>query len=268
MDMADMGAIAALLPVPVAVVTAWWNKRSAERAADATLSTGLNQAAASLTVAGLQGRNEYKTWHRTQLGSATAEFLRAVDALIRTVRRLPDIEHERRHLLLCERTEPVEKAYGPLELIVPAGLLPPTKELRAQCRHLEQLALDRAVLRSSLAALEDGWCPGNAETCEDPHHNSAFVAWEFLTGWANKEDEGRWRDRDLLDYCLRESRKLSDAQVDQTVALADRCPAAWPQLVGGWIRDPLMERAESAREAFVAAARAMASDNTRQIAPG
>ncbi|MGG7569377.1 hypothetical protein [Streptomyces sirii] len=264
MNMADMGAIAALLSIPVALVTAWWNKRSAERATDVALTAGRAQAAASLTAVRVQDRAENARWHRAQLGDAAAEFLRATDAFARTVKRLPDVEHELRRPLVWELAKAVEDAYAPLELITPTDLLSPAQQLRAGCRHLQRVALDRAVLRSAINALETGWCPGSAETgwrsgdvedCTHEGHNAAWVAWDLLASWAGKEHEERRNDRDLLDFCLRDSGTLSDTQVDQALELADRCPSTWNQLIGGWLRDPLMDSAESAREAFVTAAR-------------
>lgn len=262
--MADMGAIAALLSIPVALATAWWNKRSAERASDAALAAGRAQAAGSLTAVRVQDRTEHDRWHRAQLGDATAEFLRAVDALVRTVKRLPDVEHQQRQHLVREHAMAVEDAYAPLELITPTDLLSPVKQLRTSCRHLELAELDRAVLRSAINALQTGWRPGCAETgrcagdgenCTHEGHNAAWVAWDLLTGWTGKDHEERRNDRGLLDFCLRESGTLSDTQVDQTLELADRCPSTWNRLIGGWIRDPLMDSTESAREAFVTAAR-------------
>ncbi|WP_405814408.1 hypothetical protein OG241_07345 [Streptomyces sp. NBC_01390] len=264
MDMADTGAIAALLSIPVALVAAWWNKRSAERATAAALTAGRAQAAASLTAVRAQDRAENDRWHRAQLGDAAVEFLRATDALTWIVKRLPGVEHELRQPLVWEHAKAVEDAYAPLELITPTALLSPAQQLRACCRHLERVALDRAVLHSTIDALEAGWCPGSAETgwcsgdvenCTHEGHNAAWVAWDLLTSWADKEHEERRNDRDLLDFCLRDSGILSDTQVDQALELANRCPSTWDQLVGGWLRDPLMDSAESAREAFMTAAR-------------
>lgn len=77
-----------------------------------------------------------------------------------------------------------------------------------------------------------------------------------LKGATPKDDEGRWSDRGFLDYCLRDSAALSDTHVKQILALADRSPGAWPLLIGGWLRDPLIERIKSHREDFLTAARA------------
>ncbi|MGW3563340.1 hypothetical protein ACWDSL_05470 [Streptomyces sp. NPDC000941] len=259
MDLADMGAIAALLSVPVALITAWWNKRSAEKATDATLIAGRNQADASVAAVWVQGRNEHERGQHSALGDASAELLRATDALVRTVKRLPNLGHGEREASLAEHAMLVERAYVPLELLAPPDLLSLAKDLRSYCRLLERLALDRAVLRSTINALEAGWCQGNPETCDDHHHNAAYVAWQLLVDWDSKDDEERWRDRDLLEFCLRDTVTVSDEQVAQTLALADRCPAAWPQLIGGWIRDPLIERSETVRTAFVTTARTTAA---------
>ncbi|MGH4032108.1 hypothetical protein ACQB60_24605 [Actinomycetota bacterium Odt1-20B] len=250
MDMADVGAIAALLSllsIPVALVAAWWSKRGTERSHD--------------------------QWWRSQLGGAATEFLRATDALTETVKRLPTLAYELRGPLLQESSAAVVGAHAPLELIAPADLLPPAGQLRDQCRYLERVALDRAVLRCAISALEgdgaSGWCcscPTEEEPCDDEQHGAAWVAWELLTRWAGKEAEERRNDRDLLDFCLRESGTLSDAQIIQVLALADRCPAGWDRLIGGWARDPLMERVESAREDFVTAARAASLTDWRTAA--
>jgi hypothetical protein len=120
----------------------------------------------------------------------------------------------------------------------------------------ERCALDRAVLRATIGALEAGWCPGDPEDCTDDRHSAAYVAWELLVEWARKDEEGRRHDRDLLDYCLRGSATLTEMQVAQALSLVDRCPAMWDQLIGGWVRDPLIERLESHRKSFVTAARA------------
>ncbi|GAA0418324.1 hypothetical protein [Streptomyces luteireticuli] len=268
MDMADMGAIAALLSVPVAFASAWWSKRGAERAADAALTAGRHQAVASLAAVQVQAQNQREQRRRAQLGDVAAEFLRATDSMIRTVKQLPDVEQQQRKLRLLEYATAVEDAYAPLELMAPPDLLSAAEHLRERCQYLEKVAVDRAVLRFAIAALERRWCPRDAETCEDDRHNAAHLAWDFLVGWANKEEEERWNDRDLLDFCLRDSGILTGTQVDQTLALADECPSTWNQLIGGWIRDPLIESAESARDAFVTAARTAAPPNGFASNPG
>jgi hypothetical protein len=258
MDLADMGAVAALLSLPVALVTAWWNRRSAEKAAEATLIAGRDQAEASVAAVRVQGRTEHERRQHSTIGDASAELLRATDALIRTVKRLPSLDHGEREDLLAEDAKSVERAYVPLELIALPDLLSTAKDLFSYCRHLERLALDRAVLRSTIAALEAGWCP-DAETCDRSHHNAAFVAWDLLVSWASMDDEEKQRGRDLLEFCLRERVTISDEQAAQTLALADRCPAAWPQLIGGWIGDPLLGGVSSVRATFVTTARSAAS---------
>jgi hypothetical protein len=149
----------------------------------------------------------------------------------------------------------VETAFGPLELLAPTELLPHAKALRKYCQTLERIALDRAVLRSAVRALESGWCPLNAETCNHEHHVAAFVAWEFLLEWPGREDEERWRDRDLLEYLLQDSRCMAEDDVARVLEVVDRVPAAWSRMIGGPVRDPLMERFASLRTPFVEAAR-------------
>ncbi|MGA4843634.1 hypothetical protein [Streptomyces sp. G45] len=257
MTMADLGALAALLSLPVTVLAAWWARRGDERATDAVLSTGHGQAAASLTAVRLQGElqgeGERERWHRAQLHDAATVFLRAVDAFVRTVRALPGVAHDRRQALLDEHARAVDDAFAAVELTAPARLLPLAEQVRARCRALERRALDRAVLRCALAALEEGWCQGDdsPETCTDERHGSAWVAWDLLSTWADRTDEERRADRDLLDFCLRDSGALSDEQADLALALADRCPTGWDRLVGGLVRDPLLDDAAAVRAAFV-----------------
>ena len=149
----------------------------------------------------------------------------------------------------------VKTALSPLELMAPPDLLRHAKALLKYCQTLEKLALDRTVLRTAVEALESGWCPLDPETCDHDHHSSAFVAWQFLVDWSGREDEERWRDRDLLEFCLQDSRCMAEDDVSRVLAVADRCPPAWSQMIGGLVRDPLMEQFASLRTPFIEAAR-------------
>ncbi|MFD7324732.1 hypothetical protein ACFV9D_27185 [Streptomyces sp. NPDC059875] len=256
MNVAELGAVAAaLLALPVGFMTALWARRSGERSADATLSAGLSQADASLAAAHVQTRSEHELLQQTALTDTSSVFLRAADALARTVRHLPSVDHDERSAQLDAHGMAVETAFGPLELLAPPDLLRAAKALLEYCRTLERLALDRAVLRSALEALESGWGPFNAETSDHDCHGAAFVAWDLLMGWSSKDDEERWKDRDLLEFCLQESQCFSSDETSRVLALADRVPAAWPQMIGGLIRDPLMERFADLRTPFVESAR-------------
>lgn len=256
MDMVDLGAIAALLSAPTALVAAWWTKRSAESATSAALLTGRNQAVAAISAVRTQSLLHQDQQRHISLGSVCKEFMSAADTLVSIVKRLPSLDHDERKVLLAKHAIPVETSYASLELLAPPDVLSSAEQLLSQCRSLEWIALDRAVLRATISALEAGWCPGDPENCTTDRHGSAFVAWELLVDWARKDEAGKNHDRGLLDYCLRDSATLTGVQVDQTLSLVDRCPAAWDLLIGGWVRDPLIERLESRRKTFVTTARA------------
>ncbi|MFE4331375.1 hypothetical protein ACFRQM_18670 [Streptomyces sp. NPDC056831] len=256
MDMVDLGAIAALLSVPTAVLAAWWTKRSAESATSAALLAGRIQADTAISAVQTQSLLHRDQQRHIALGSACMEFLSVSDTLVGVVKRLPSLDHDERQALVAKHAIPVETRYASLELLAPPDVLTAAECLLSQCRLLERCALDRAVLRATISSLEAGWCPGDPEDCTDDRHSAAYVAWEFLVEWAHKDEEGRKHDRDFLDYCLRNSATLTEMQVTQALSLADRCPATWDQLIGGWVRDPLIERLESHRKDFVTAARA------------
>ncbi|MGW1847094.1 hypothetical protein [Streptomyces sp. NPDC001966] len=256
MNMVDLGAVAALLSVPTALVAAWWTKRSAEAATSAALLAGRLQADTAISAVRTQSLFQWDQQRHIALDSACMEFLSVSDALVGVVKRLPNLDHDERQGLVAKHAIPVESRYASLELLAPPDVLTAAESLLSQCRLLERCALDRAVLRATINALEAGWCPGDPEDCSDDRHTSAYVAWELLVGWARKDEEERKADRDLLDYCLHDSATLTGTQAAQALSLVDRCPAMWEQLIGGWVRDPLIERLETHRKDFVIAARA------------
>ncbi|MFC9595699.1 hypothetical protein ACFTUC_38610 [Streptomyces sp. NPDC056944] len=256
MDLVDLVAVAtAFLTPPIAFMAALWARRSGRQSADATVVSGVNQAHGSVAAARVQTRGELELRQRAALADTSAAFLRASDALARTVERLPGVVPEERSAQLAARGMAVETALGPLELLAPPELLRHAKALREYCRTLENLALDRAVLRSAVQALEAGWCQFNAETCDHDHHSAAFVAWQFLMEWPGREDEERWADRGLLEYCLQESQCMSEGEIVSVLAVVDRVPGAWSRMLGGLVRDLLMERFATLRAPFVEAAR-------------
>ncbi|MFB7609875.1 hypothetical protein [Streptomyces gardneri] len=256
MDLVDLGTVAgALLTPPIAFVAALWARRSGRQSADATVVSGVNQAHGSVTAARVQTRGELELRQRAALADTSAAFLRASDALARTVEQLPGVVPEERHAQLAAHGMAVETALGPLELLAPPELLCHARALREYCRTLESLALDRAVLRSAVQALEAGWCPLNAEICDNDHHSAAFVAWQLLVEWRDREDEERWADRGLLEYCLEESQCMTESEIAGVLAVVDRAPAAWSRMIGGIVRDPLIERFTSLRAPFVETAR-------------
>ncbi len=255
MDIADLGAVAALLSIPVGLITVWWNARSADGGTRATLIAGITQADASVVAAQVQGLREFESWQQATLADASAGFLRSADAFVRTVRMLPEFDNDQRASRLDIHGVEVETAFSSLDLLAPPDLRRSAEEVLSYCKSLERKALDRAVLRSAIKALEDGWCYGNPETCNHPHHGSAWVAWELLMDWPRKDEEAREEDRGLLEYCLEDSCCFSEQEARRVLALADRNPGSWTQMLGGWVRDPLLERFTSLRASFVDEAR-------------
>lgn len=174
-------------------------------------AAGPPPAHGSVAAARVQRRGELELRRQAALADTSAAFLRASDALARTVEQLPGVVPEERPVQLAAHGMAVETALGPLELLAPPELLRHAKALREYCRTLEKVAVDRAVLRSAMRALEDGWCPHNAENCDNDHHGAPFVAWQFLMEWPDREDGERWADRGLLEYCLQESQCMAES---------------------------------------------------------
>ncbi|MEU3693196.1 hypothetical protein [Streptomyces narbonensis] len=256
MDLVDLVAVAtAFLTPPIAFLAALWARRSGRQSADATVVSGASQAHGSVTAARVQTRGGIELRQQAALADTSAAFLQASDALARTVEQLPSLAPEERPAQLAAHGMAVETTLGPLELLAPPELLRHAKALREYCRTLEKLALDRAVLRSAVQALEAGWCPLNAEICDNDHHGAAFVAWQLLVEWRDREDEERWADRGLLEYCLQESQCMTESEIAGVLAVVDRVPGAWSRMIGGLVRDPLMERFATLRAPFVEAAR-------------
>ncbi|MEV7603089.1 hypothetical protein AB0O91_37545 [Kitasatospora sp. NPDC089797] len=256
MNPVDLGTtVPALLALPIGFLTARWARRGGGRAAAAVLDAGLRPTRAAVGAARVQEPTVPDLRRPgTPTDPATA-FLRAADALAATVRGLPEVEHDRRGARLARHALAVETGYGPLERSATPLLRSRARALLGHCRELERVALDRAVLRSAVRALEQGWCDVNAELCDHPHHIAASLARDVVVEWSGKDEAQRGRDRDLLEHCLRESRCLSGEEGARLLALADRLPAGWSQLIGGYFRDPLMERFAELRAPFVEAAR-------------
>lgn len=248
-----------MLALPIGFVAAWWTRRSGERAADAALSAGRSQAGAALAAVHVQVRSEQEFRRQGVLAKASFDFLRAADALVATVRRLPSVDIDQRGAQLTEHGTAMESAFGALEVLASPELSSPAARLLDRCRSLERLALDRAVLRPAVEALECGWCDDETEDCDHPQHNAAWVAWCLLQDWPDKRYEERCGERDLLEFCLLESECLSGDEVVRILALADRCPASWSAMAGGLTRDPLIERVTSLRAEFLEAARSACS---------
>ncbi|MEV7507840.1 hypothetical protein AB0O57_07820 [Streptomyces sp. NPDC091201] len=255
---AAASALTTLITVPATLLAAHWTRRGADRAAAATVLAGIDQSQAAVAAAHLQdlaGREQSREDARR---SAYAEFLSAADVLVRTVAELPDVPDAARRELLDQKATAVVQARAGVAVLGPPAVLSQAENLAKQCAQLEKLALRRAVLRSAISALEDAWCPRNAEWCQDLHHISAYVAWELLAEWGRLEDEVRWEKLDLLEANLRQSNALEAAQVRQVLEVANSV-AHWDEMIGGWLRDPLMERFQAVRDDFVDVAHASLS---------
>ncbi|MGP4112254.1 hypothetical protein ACTWP5_15235 [Streptomyces sp. 4N509B] len=156
----------------------------------------------------------------------------------------------------------MRRSFTTVELLGSGDTVSLARRLRARCSQLERCALRRAVLRSALASLEKGWCPGNAEHCDHPAHDAAWVAWDHLTRWDAIEEEreheerGAYEERELLEFCLRESGRIPEAEIRRILDTTMNT-AGWSDLVGGWIRDPLVERYDAARADYLAALRSL-----------
>ncbi|MCY0931776.1 hypothetical protein OTB20_37465 [Streptomyces sp. H27-H1] len=247
-------ALTTLVAVPVTLVAAHWTRRSMDRAADAAGVAGLGQSEAAVQAARLQGRAGREHALESDRRVACTEFLRAADLLVRTVRELPASPREVRKEALDRRVTAVIEARAGIAVLGLADVSSRAQDVLEQCLRLERLALRRAVLRSAIGALERHWCPRNPEVCEDPHHRAAFVAWDLLGGWGRLEDEDRWEELDFLEWVLKESHALTADEVAQVLEVADSV-VHWDELMGGWIRDPLLERFQAVRDEFATAAR-------------
>ncbi|MFB6938952.1 hypothetical protein [Streptomyces chartreusis] len=214
---------------------------------------GFDQSQAAVAAAQLQERAVREQSLESARRSAYAEFLSAVDVFVRIVGELPDIPRTSRRELLDEKATAVVQAQAGVAVLGPPPVLSQAEKVAKQCAQLEKLALRRAVLRSAISALEDAWCPRNAEWCQDPHHNSAHVAWELLCEWGRLEDEERWEKLDFLEFTLQESHALDAEQVKHVLEVANNV-AFWDEMIGGFVRDPLLERFQAVRDGFADAA--------------
>ncbi|MFJ8566977.1 hypothetical protein [Streptomyces sp. NPDC093514] len=247
---AATSALTTLIAVPATLLAAHWTRRSADRAADATVLAGLDQSHAAVAAAQLQERAGREQSLEDARRASYAEFLSAVDVFVRIVTQLPDVPVASRRELLDQKATAVVQARAGVAVLGPPTVIGQAEKVAKQCARLEELALRRAVLRSAISALEEAWCPRNAEFCQDPHHTSAYVAWELLCRWGRLEDEERWEELDFLQFILQESHALDAEQVRQVLEVANSV-ACWDEIIGGFVRDPLLERFQAVREDFV-----------------
>ncbi|WP_326618825.1 hypothetical protein OG863_15900 [Streptomyces decoyicus] len=243
-------AVTALITVPVTLVAARWSSRSTDNSAGATVLAGHGQAVATVEAVRIQAHAEREKALEEMRFGAYAEFLTAASLFVRAVNELPDFPSSVRASLLDEKANSVVRALAGVELLAPPAVAARARDVSVQCSRLEKLALRRAVLRSALSMLEANWCPRDAEQCRDSHHGSAFLSWELLTEWSTLEDEERWENLDLLRYALENSQALDADHVQHVVEVANHV-AHWNNMLGGWVRDPMLERFYATRAEYV-----------------
>lgn len=183
---------------------------------------------------------------------AWTAFLRAADAFTDAVRTLADIAAEQRADVLRARSEALTEACSPLRVLGPERVARHAESIRARCSQVERYAVQRAVVRRALRALEAGWCPGNAEHCRSDAHTCAWLAHDLLESWADREDDDRSADLDFLEYLIKESNTLPDPDLALVLSVA-RSPVCWELLIAGeWWWEPRTGIPQE-REAFAAA---------------
>ncbi|NEE21588.1 hypothetical protein G3M58_85890 [Streptomyces sp. SID7499] len=246
-------SVTALGAALVALVAVYWTRRGAERTAGATLVAGLGQSQAAVKAAQLQDRAGRQPTLEGERRAVYQDFLRATDIFTRTFAALPDIPHALRKDLLDQVATAVVEARAGVAVLGSSTAISAAAELAGLCSQLERLALRRAVVRSAISVLETNWCPRNAEWCQDSHHIAAHVAWGLLVDWGHLEEEDRWEKLDLLESALQDSHALPAEQMEQVLDVVNNV-SCWSEMVGGWVRDPLLERLQAVRAVFVDAA--------------
>lgn len=189
-----------------------------------------------------------------QRSEAWTAFLCAADTFVGAVWTLADVAPEHRAEELRLRSEALTAACSALRMLGPEHVVRHAEAMRERCSRMERYAVRRAVVRSALQALYARWCPGNAEHCESDAHSCAWLAHEMLEGWGDREDDERPDDLGHLEFLIRESGALRDADLARLLALA-RSPVCWELLAAepGWLRP--RTGYDEARDAFTAAVR-------------
>lgn len=176
-------------------------------------------------------------------------FLRASDAFADAVWRLGEVAPPSRAQELRARSEELTLACSGLRVLGPDGVVEHAEAVRERCSSMERYAVRRAVVRSALRALRKRWCPGNAEHCEDDAHICAWLAFDMLEGWGNRDEDDRLEDLDFLEYLIRESGvltgtgahpdgdTLTEDDLQRLLAVA-RTPVSWDLLAAEdhWLR--------------------------------
>ncbi|MFD5702751.1 hypothetical protein [Streptomyces lasiicapitis] len=205
---------------------------------------------------------------------AWTAFLRASDAFADAVWRLGEMEPRSRAETLRARSEALTESCSGLRVLGPDEVVQHADAVRERCARMERYALRRAEVRHALLALRRGWCPGNAEYCEDDAHNRAWVAHEMLEGWGDRDEDDRPDDLDFLEYLIRgsgvltgngaptASDTLTEDDLHRLLAVA-RTPVSWDLLAAEdrWLRPRTGFYEE--RGAFISSIRDFLADSGR-----
>ncbi|MFD7064652.1 hypothetical protein [Streptomyces sp. NPDC059906] len=218
-----LGAVLSGVAAVAAVMVARWQTTFARRVA---LEATYAQAAV-----------ERELRLEVQRGEAWTVFLRTADAFVDGVWRLGDIAPEFRVEVLRAKSEALAQACSGLRMLGPDRVVRYAEAMRERCSRMERYAVKRAVVRSALLALQEGWCPGDAECCQSDAHSSAWVAYELLEGWGDREEDQRPDELDFLEYLIREAGALNDPDLKRLLSVA-RSPVCWELLIAedGWLQ--------------------------------
>jgi hypothetical protein len=167
---------------------------------------------------------------------------------------LAGVDPDSRAEVLRLRSDALTEACSVLNVLGPDRVVRHAEAIRERCSRMERYALKRAVVRSALLALEEGWCPGNAEHCRSDAHSCAWLAYELLEGWGDREEDERPDDLDFLEYLISESGALREPDLARLLTVA-RSPVCWELLTADerWLK-PRTGFPEE-RKAFTAAVR-------------
>ena len=218
-----LGAVLSGVAAVAAAMGARWQTRCARQVAlETTHSQGAVERALRL---------------EAQRSEAWTAFLCAADAYVDAVWTLGGVAPESRVEVLRVRSEALRDGCSGLRVLGPDRVVRHAEAIRERCSRMDQYAVKRAVVRSALLALEEGWCPGNAEHCQSDAHVCAWLAYEMLEGWGDREEDERPDDLDFLEYLIRESGVLKDPDLVRLLAVA-RSPVCWELLTADerWLR--------------------------------
>lgn len=206
----------------------------------------------ALEAASMQKAVERETRVEARRNEAWTALLRAADAFVDTVWALEHTAPEDRVGALRVKSEMLTEACAGLRVLGPDHVVRHAERMRELCSQMERYAVKRAVVRSAMVALEREWCPGNAEACQSDAHTCAWLAHGMLEGWGSRDGDQRPDDLEYLEYLIKETPALNDAELARLLVVA-RNPVCWDLLASEerWLRP--RTGFYGAREAFTRA---------------